>query len=168
MKRRRQREYQCHGRTEKYLEIKSKFDEKLKYIEKIKNEVSEGKRGSSYPAIKKLGLRPFEKIQESFLLPSHVEQNLTPAQSAEVIADHFSSISQEYSPLNPQNFPPNIQNHLSNPDQVMAPKLTRYDVYRKIVKAKKPNSQVHGDIPKKLVQNFANNLAFPVAENTTT
>lgn len=169
MKRRRQKEYQRHGRTDKYLEIKSKFDEnleneKLKYIEKIKNEVSEGKRGSSYPAIKKLGLRPFETIQESFLLPSHVEQNLTPAQSAEVIADHFSSISQEYSPLNPQNFPPNIQNHLSNPDQEMAPKLTRYDVYSKIVKAKKPNSQVHGDIPKKLVQNFANNLAFPVAE----
>ena len=60
-KRQRQREYYKHERSNKYLNIKEKFEEKLKiekskYIQKINLEVSEGFRGSIYPALKKLGL----------------------------------------------------------------------------------------------------------------
>ena len=51
----------------------------------------------------KAGAPVGEKIQPSFQLPRHVEQNLSPAQSAEIIADYFSAVSQEYSPLNIAN-----------------------------------------------------------------
>ena len=59
LKRARLREYTRHGKTQKYIELQNKFDEKfnnefLKYQAKIELEVTEGKRGSSYSAIKKL------------------------------------------------------------------------------------------------------------------
>ena len=60
LKRTRLREYNRHGKTEKYQNLQSKFDIKfknefLKYKTKIELEVTEGKRGSSYSAIKKTG-----------------------------------------------------------------------------------------------------------------
>ena len=169
LKRIRQREYQKHGRSGKYLKLKENFEEKLKnekvkYIRKISTEVSEGKRGSIYPALKKLGLRPGEEVQNTFSLPSHTSQNLSPAQSAELIASHFSSISQEFSPLQVTNLPPNVQNFLNNQDQDLVPILSTYDVFKRMVKAKKPNSLVPGDLQPKLVKSFADILAGPVTK----
>ena len=95
LKRQRLREYNRHGRSVKYLNIMKTFSdklekEKLKYLEKIEKEVSEGKRGSSYPTLKKLGMRPGESTHMNvFILPDHAEQNLSPTQSAELIADYF-------------------------------------------------------------------------------
>ena len=59
----RQREYCKHGKSEKYLKLRELFNLKLKgelkkYKERLLNEVEEGKRGSIYPALKKLGMRP--------------------------------------------------------------------------------------------------------------
>ena len=70
-------------------------------------QVREGKKGSTYPALKKLGARHFETTQSGFQLPEHAELNLTSAQSAELIAEHFSRISQEFEPLNTSLLPPN-------------------------------------------------------------
>ena len=68
-------------------------------------ELSTGKRGSSYPAIRKLGNRDFEAARnaQNFEIPELVENNLDENQSAEALADFFSSISQEFEPI---NFPP--------------------------------------------------------------
>ena len=114
LKRRRMREYTKHGKSNKYFELKEIFENKMKselekYKQKIIDEVSDGKRGSTYPALKKLGLRPGTEKQTWFQLPSHTEQQLSSAQSAELIADHFCHISQEFSPLSVTQLPPNIQ-----------------------------------------------------------
>ena len=155
MKRQRQREYHKNGRSNKYLKQKLK-NEKIKYIQKVQMEVSEGKRGSTYPALKKLGLRPGQEVQSQFLLPSHADKNLSASQSAEIIANHFSNISLEYAPLNTANLPPNIQEYLvdRDQDQDLVPVLSTHDVHRRICRAKKPNSLVPGDIPVKLVKSF--------------
>ena len=63
LKRQRMREYNKNGKSEKYFKLKEIFESQLnveleKYKEKISKEVSEGSRGSIYPALKKLGLRP--------------------------------------------------------------------------------------------------------------
>ena len=126
-------------------------------------EVTEGRRGSSYPAIKRLGMRPGETSHAQFQLPGHVEMNCSSAQSAEIIAEHFSHISQEYEPLNLNNLSPNVQIYLSNADQSMAPTLTPVEVQSRIIKANKPNGLVPGDLPKKLVQNCSATLAPPVS-----
>jgi hypothetical protein len=133
-----------------------------KYKEKVMIEVTEGRRGSSYPALKRLGMRPGETSHAEFQLPGHVELNFSSAQSSEIIAEHFSRISQEYSPLDLCNLPPNVQMYLSNPDQSLAPKLNTQEVHSRIMKAKKPNGLVPGDLPKKLVQYCAAALAVPV------
>ena len=133
-----------------------------KYKERIKRQVLEGKRGSTYPEIKKLGLRPGEGGQPTFQLSTHTERNLSPTQTCEIIAEHFSLISQDYSPLNVRSLPPNIQTFLSA-GQTLAPTLSACDVRNKIRKAKKPNSLVPGDLPKKVVQQYAAYLAAPVS-----
>ena len=78
------------------------------------------------------------------------------------MTDYFSSVSQEYSPLDMANLPPNVQSHLTTrPSDEIIPELSVYDVYCRIVKAKKPNSSIPGDLSKKVVQHCPAQLAVP-------
>ena len=169
MKRMRQRLYMKGRRNEQYLECKKKFEELkdneiLKYIAKVKKEVKEGKRGSSYANLRRLGSQPFESNQKGFQLPNFVQENLSNLECAENIANFFSRVSQEYQPLNVNNLPPNIQEYLGNPALNTAPELSNFDVFEKLVKAKKPKSSVPGDLPRKLTQQFPLELAIPVTK----
>ena len=100
LKRQQLREYSANGKSIKYLNLLETYKLKQKeaihkYRDKIKAEVLEGKRGSSYPALKRLGSRPYDEKSSQFHITSHTARNLTPEQSAEAIATHFSKISQE-------------------------------------------------------------------------
>ena len=133
------REYEKHGKTAKYLDLKIRFKSKmdtqiLKYKEKIFDDIKNGNRKSTYSALRKLGVRPGDQSANTFSLPSHVERNLTPSQSAEIMADHFSSISKDYEPISIDNFNPRMRNELLNPDMSVVPTLEEYEVYRKSVK----------------------------------
>ena len=79
-----------------------------------------------------------------------------------MMANYFSSVSQEYAPLNVNNLPPNVQKYLGNPVLNISPELSHSEVWTKLVKAKKPNSVVPGDLPKKLTQRFPCELTTPV------
>lgn len=119
LKRKRQREYHKHGKSTKYFEIKAQFDKKvndaiLMYKNKILREVVEGKRGSSYSALRRLGDRPGDINSLEFQLPEYIEQGLTPQQSVEKMADYFSKISAEYLPLDISQLPIQIQHFLEN------------------------------------------------------
>ena len=119
LRRQRQRAYTNGGRSQKYLDIKSRFDLKLKdeankYQEKVKAEVTEGKRSSSYAALRKLGVGGNDVGKNSFTLPSHADNDLSPQQSADIFADYFSAISQEFDPICVSEFPPNIQQKLQD------------------------------------------------------
>ena len=81
--RQRQRIYSKSGRSPKYLEIKAQFELKLrteakKYHEKVETEVTEGKRSSSYSALRKLGVGGKDIGKNSFTLPSHAEDEFPP------------------------------------------------------------------------------------------
>ena len=111
LKRRRQRAYTLQGRRSKlYIRLKHLFDTKLlneakKYQTKIQDEVKEGKRGSGYKAIRKLGNKPGEGPKSgSITLPAYAEQNLSPVQSANKLAEYFSTISQTVEPLDVTQF----------------------------------------------------------------
>ena len=94
MRRKVQREYERHGKTRKYSEMNQLYKDKLiiemhKYKQKLEDDVINGERSSSYAAIRRLGARPGDpEPTATFLLPSHIDQNLTAVQSAEIIADH--------------------------------------------------------------------------------
>ena len=63
-------------------------------------------------------------------------------------------------PLKIASLPPNLQRTLKNADQSLAPTLTIKDVRSRILKAKKPNGIVPGDVPKKLVKFCGSTLAI--------
>ena len=139
--------------------------EALKYKNKIVLEVNEGKRGSCYSAIRRLGEGPAEwDKKKQFTIPAYEEAGLTPQQAADRLADHFAAISQTIEPLNVANFQPSlqlaIQQGITTQDK---PVLTQHDVYRKLLKIKKPNSKVEGDIPKKLIMKYPFLWAGPAA-----
>ena len=168
LKRTFMREYEKRGRTSKYFELKSSYDARLlkeaqKYKEKLESEVKSGDRTSCYAALRKLGGRPGEpEVQNTFTLANHMDRKLSPQQSVEVIADHFAAISQDYEPISISALSPKIKQALSNPRCVGdVPTLQEYEVYRKICKAKKPNSTVPGDIPKRILREFSCELATP-------
>ena len=95
MRRLRCREYSKHGKSIKYLQIQAKFDHTLKvqiskYKDKLVSQVRDGVRGSIYPFLRKLGNPLGEKeSNNSFEIPSHVRDNLSPLQCAERIASFF-------------------------------------------------------------------------------
>ena len=164
LKRKRLRVYTKHGKCQKYIELSNDYSIKVKavvkHIEKIKLEVTEGKRGSAYPVLKRLAQQP-NSSSSQFSLPSHCDQDLTPLQSAEVFANHFSKISCEYEPLVVSELPANVKAHLATSDINDVPILSLTAVYSRIIKTKKPKSIVEVDLPKKLVKECAHELAKP-------
>ena len=133
-----------------------------KYKDKIITEVKDGKRGSAYAGIRKLGNKPVEQSKTGFQLPNYAENNLSNFECAENLAEYFSCVSQEYQPLNVLHLPPKIREFLNNPEDNVGPKLSHYDVFQKLRKAKKPNSVVPGDLPRKLTQQCPSELTVPV------
>ena len=124
-------------------------------------EVTDGKRGSIYPALKRLGLRPGFEEKAVFQLSSHIEKGYSESQSVESMAQHFSLISQEYSPLQMTNLPSFLQSYLMN-NESPPPVITEKEVYMRLRKAKKPNSKVPGDLPPKIVKKFPELLVEPL------
>ena len=119
--------------------------------------------GTAYKCLKRLVAQPGDQPDEgSFTLTSHQEQRLTPKQSLEQIALHFSNISQEYDALSYDLLPPDVQAKIDEPVNIEdVPDISDHDVFEKIRKSKKPKSSVPGDIPRKLVQEFGPELATP-------
>ena len=73
-------------------------------------------------------------------------------------------LSPACSPFNLNSLPPNVRDHLATkPSDEIIPSLSVSDVYTRIMKAKKPNSSVPGDLPKKIVQQFPAELSIPTS-----
>ena len=169
IRRQRIRAYRKNGQSAKYLELQARFDQKMKeeakkYHQKILDEVAEGKRSNSYTALRKLEFGYNDSRKSTFTLPSHAEDNLSPTQSAERLAEYFSQISQEFEPISTEKFPPWIKEKLlAGKTDKSKPFLEDWQVYKKLLKSKKPNSLIPGDLPVKLVKEFTPELAKPTA-----
>jgi len=154
--------YRIQGKSTQYKNIQNNFKQKLKaeetkYRNKVIQEVKDGKRSSAYSAIRKLGDGPadWDKKKE-FSIPAYVDEGLSPVDAASRLADHFSAISQTVEPLDEARFSPALRLALEEGrSDKYKPKLEQHDVYRAILKVKKPNSSVEGDVPKKLLVEYA-------------
>ena len=165
LKRQRSREYVKHGKSSKYHSLLETFNLKAreaieKYKQKVRDDVIDGRRGSTYPAFRKLGSKPRDSQKNEFHLPSHA--GFSPNQSAECIAAHFSKISQEYDPLSLSSLPPNVRKYIADEQSLMPGfSLTIADVKKRLVKAKKPLGIVPGDLPRKIVTSCVDQIAVP-------
>ena len=63
--------------------------------------MKESDPGKAYATLKRMGAQPGDDLDDgSFSLLEHLEANLTNKESVDKIAQHFSSISQEFPALN--------------------------------------------------------------------
>ena len=165
--RRVKREYRKHGRSDKYLQLKEKYDRKFQnatsnYLQKNVTELKHSNPGKSYSILKRMGAPPGESNDEgSFTLLNHRELNLSTEESIEQIAQYFA---QEYPPLDPDSLPQRVQDNLNSSDLSEVPNLSEEDVSVQIKKSKKPKSGVPGDLPKKVTEKFYAELAKPMTK----
>ena len=166
LSRKKQREYVKNGKSEKYKKIKAKFDDKYKkaaqkYMRSKVDDLKEIQPGKAYSILKSMGAQPGDCADDqTFTLPGH--ENLTPQQSAEMIAEHFAAISQEYSPLNVNLLPVRVRKRLA--DNTNPPIISEFECYQKLRKAKKPKSVIPGDLPSRLVKEFIVELSKPYSD----
>ena len=112
------------------------------------------KKGSYYKSVRQLGNGPDDNSRTT-TLPNFTENNFSSKQCAEILANHFSEISQTFEPLSLEALPPNVRQSIREGKEASdKPVLSDVEVYLRLKKAKKPDSYVPGDIPKKSSQNF--------------
>ena len=121
--------------------------------------------GKAYKAIKKMGARPGDCGEEAgFTLASHVEQSLTPQLSVELMADYFSSISQQYEPLSVQNLPESVRFVMETPvNSCDIPHIVEWEVWKGMKTGKNIKSSVPGEHPARLRHEFGPELAGPAS-----
>ena len=155
LNRQRKREYQKRGKTMKYFNLKKQFEQQYKseakkFLVKNVTSLSQCKPGQTFKILKRLGTRPGESEQSaSFNLQSH-----------ERIAEHFSSISGTFPPLSVDTLSEQVRDKLNSSG--CAPKLSDYDTYKMIRKAKKPQSGTKLDMPRDIINEFAPEIAGPL------
>ena len=143
--RRKKREYAKHGRSEKFLTLKKKYNKKFeeaakRYMTKNVSELKISNPGKAYQILKRMGAPPGESEQEgSFTLQNHTDENLSTEESIERIANFFAEISQEYPPLDCNLLPDRVREKLNSEsvDQNQTPQLSESEVCKEIKSSKK-------------------------------
>ena len=163
--RKKKREYEKHGNSEKFKRLKKEAKAALKlattnFIKK-QVEMATKQNNSWFQHVKRTTARPGDTTSSSFTLPKHIEDNLTSLESSNRICEFFSAISKEYTPIDIENLPERVKTKLSS-DPCNHPYLTDQAVYEGLRKGKKTCS-VPGDIPTKLLEEFLPELTAPVA-----
>ena len=168
LRRQKSREYRKNGKSQKYTMLHHKFlqlktKNSKKYIQKEVEALRTTDPRKFYQRIKKIGDRLGENKMNNFIVPKYEEQNLNPKECANLIAQHFSSISQEYTPIKVDLLPDRVkQKILSN--QGNPPVIEPHKVYEKFKSRKFKLSSIPGDIPPKLKREFQVEIAGPVAD----
>ena len=94
----------------------------------------------------------------TFTLPDHNDLDINIA--ADKIAKHFSTISQEFPPIDAESLPQRVKKKIFHSNVTKgAPTIEEHEVYEKFKKRKLKNFTVYGDIPKK--NSFLNSLSQP-------
>ena len=158
--RQRKREYNKNKKSEKWKMLDAKFTEKSSlekesYYENIVHDLKTSNPGKWYSKVKRMSsLDPTKEekvlVEQLMGLPSSVQ--------AELIADQFAAISNEYDPLK--------ADEIDIPDSITSkpcPLFEPYQVYQKIVKMKKKSSTVQGDIPWRIILEYAVEFSSPLS-----
>ena len=145
------------GRTDAWKEEKRRTDEAVRKrkrcfldIQKERLLSTEASR-NFYRNVKSFGSTEKPSL---FNVRDLMPEGQSNTDTAEVLADYFNRISNEFELLLPGQIPCTREKDL--------PILHEYDVAGRIRKFKKPRSQVPGDIFPQLVTQFADSLAIPL------
>ena len=137
-----QREYYKRRKSDKFKKLKQKF-KRLKrktlkhHYYKFVTELKATDPGKWYTMAKQIGA--VDRLSKDDI---HIESlsNLTSQQCVQKIAEHFATISQEYSPVDTTKLP----SYLPAPPP---PTIEEYEVYDRLNKLRKSKSTLPIDIP---------------------
>ena len=154
-----QREFVKHRKSSKWKKLKKKFKQlKRKAIKtfysKFVNDLKVTNPGKWYQMAKQIGA--VDQMNEGDIQVEILE-GLSNKESAIRISENFSSISNEYSPLDICQLPSYL------PAQA-PPQLEEYEVYLRLQKQKKTKSTLPLDIPHSLKKEFAAEISTPLTE----
>ena len=158
--RQRKREYTKHKRSSKWQELDAKFVEKSNsmkesYYKNIVEDLKTSNPGKWYSKVKRMSaLDPTKEdkvlVQELIGLPSSVQ--------VEHIADKFAAISNEYDPIKAEDI------EIPNPSSSKpCPLFEPHQIYQKIKQMKKKSSTVIGDIPWRVILEYAVEFCNPLS-----
>ena len=158
LNRKKQREYNKNRKSPKWSILKRNFDKAVKiekkgfYKKKIES-LKTAKCGQWYKELKKITSFEQHKREETQVTEiSHLpNQN-----QAELIADKFAKVSQEYEEVKLSDI------EIPTFSEKDIPVITETKVTEYLEKINTKPSQVEGDIPAKLVKTFAKQLATPL------
>ena len=156
--RKRQREFVKHRKSNKWKKLNKKF-KKLKrktiknFYSNFTTELKETNPSRWYEMAKKIGALDQMNGRETFV---ECLEGLSDKESAQLIAEHFAAISNQYSPLDNQQLPCYLP--------AEAPlQLSELEIYERIKKQKKTKTTLPIDIPHMLRKEFAPELTTPYA-----
>ena len=157
--RQRKREYNKRKKSEKWVKLNAKFLERAKMLKQTyyKNRVEDLKSSNIsqwYSKLKRMSSIDQSKeneveVEDLIQLPNHIQ--------AEKIAEQFSSISNQYAPLQLEDISVNSEATLKP-----LPLFEPYQVHLQIKSMKKKKSTVLNDLPWKLIYEFSVELAEPL------
>ena len=167
--RKRRREYDKHGKSQKYLALNTVYERKLKaakqsYLNRNVRALLDTEPGRAYSILKRLGAQPGDTGDAAtFDIQEHVSLGLSPAESADRIAQKFAQISQEFPALKLEQMDTRVYQNIKNSGTQPKPLISTSLVEKKIQKAKNTKGGVSGDLPVKLSKEFGSELAIPAS-----
>ena len=160
LKRQKSREYHKNRKSDKYMRLDKKYEKKLKlakkkYKKKTIDDVLSSSERQWYSKLKKMtnfDQQKFEPVQVEAIesLPDQIQ--------ADIIAEQFSSVSNEYKPINRNQ----IKIPKFSPDSI--PVFNPWQIQRKLDKIKENKASVPGDIPAVVIKKFSRYLSVPLCD----
>ena len=158
--RKRKREFSKHYKSEKWQQLNKEFQErceheKKSYYSRIVHDLKESNPSQWYSKVKRMSGHEdrsysSESIQELF--------GKTDSEQREIIADHYAQISNKFDPVENEQFHDFLSLHKAE----KPPNISPFRIVKAIKKMNKNAATLTGDIPMKLIQKFADDLAFPL------
>ena len=114
--------------------------------------------GQWYSKLKRMS--NYDQIKAEQVIVEEIS-NLSNLEQAEIIADNFSKISNQYDPIDPDK----IARHTSSSkgNNKATPIFEPHEVYEYLKRIKTNTATIKGDIPAKIVKEFAPELSEPLA-----
>ena len=160
LKRKKCREYRKHRRSSKWKALHEAYKNEISkakrqfYKSKIKN-LRKSKPGNWYKELKKI--TKYEKEKSEDIVVDTIK-HLSDDEQAELIADKFAEVSQEYEELKDGD----IEIPEYNDDEI--PQFSEAEVREALKEMDAKKSSIKGDVPAQLFKHFGAELAKPVAD----
>ena len=157
--RRRKREFFKHHKSEKWKNLNSMFQSKCKeakesYYSNIVEDLKESNTRQWYSKVKRMSGKTINSDQN---LDIEEFKGKTDEEQAELIADFYAKVSNEYKPIEEEP----IDKNLYETNEAV-PHFTEEQIYERIMKMSSRKSTVRNDVPMQLIKEFSVELSTPL------